>query len=321
MTTQILKCQNQTGLNPWQVQYPVTYPQGVPAVLVPQEAVPLVTQRAREALNDQRETARRAHQQGEPIDATHQYEAAARQTLVNSLARNNEAHNCNVQVQVRHLEHEADARLSQRPREFLSLLSQAANQALARKSGNGSFIRSMEARRASVFDLHTALSLEAQHAEDVKQQKKREYVGLHQHLTGLVQETQQYRGMFEPSRAAQSASGPDFDRLRRREEELSQEVRHQNDARAKFEAQSSRKRTDWSPINSGHHKAGCESASYALKLCHCKHLQAAAVPPAPTAHLAFQPEVTSHLGQRSTLLEDLSVHFRDVTEWCVYVRA
>ena len=57
---------NQTGANPWQVQYHVTYPCSVLAVLGPQEAVHLVTQQAPEALNDQRETARRAllHQEG-----------------------------------------------------------------------------------------------------------------------------------------------------------------------------------------------------------------------------------------------------------------
>ena len=57
---------NQTGLNPRQLQNP----QSVPAVFGPQEAVQLVvTQRAREALHDQVETARRdfLHQQGEPL--------------------------------------------------------------------------------------------------------------------------------------------------------------------------------------------------------------------------------------------------------------
>ena len=40
--------------------YPATYPRSVLAVLGLQEAVQLVTQRAREAQNDPRETARRA---------------------------------------------------------------------------------------------------------------------------------------------------------------------------------------------------------------------------------------------------------------------
>ena len=51
---------NQTRTSPWQLQYIATCPQCVPAVLGPQETVQLVTQRAREALNDQRETTRRA---------------------------------------------------------------------------------------------------------------------------------------------------------------------------------------------------------------------------------------------------------------------
>ena len=57
---------NKTGVNPWQLQYPVAYPHSVRAAIGLQEAVQLVTQRAREALNDQREPARRAllHQHG-----------------------------------------------------------------------------------------------------------------------------------------------------------------------------------------------------------------------------------------------------------------
>ena len=51
---------NQTRTKPWQLQFFSTYTQCVPAVLGPQEAVQLVTQRAQEALNDQRETTRRA---------------------------------------------------------------------------------------------------------------------------------------------------------------------------------------------------------------------------------------------------------------------
>ena len=43
--------------------------------------------------------------------------------LVNTPARSNEAHNNNVQLQVRQLEHEADARFHQRQRELLSRCS------------------------------------------------------------------------------------------------------------------------------------------------------------------------------------------------------
>ena len=64
------------------------------AVLGPHEAVQPVTQRAREALHDQRETARRAplHQQGEILAVTHQYEAAAKQNLVSALACEADCH-------------------------------------------------------------------------------------------------------------------------------------------------------------------------------------------------------------------------------------
>ena len=60
-----------------------------------QGTVQLVTQRAREALNDQRATARRVlrHQQEEFLAATHQYVAVAKQNLVSALARNNKTHN------------------------------------------------------------------------------------------------------------------------------------------------------------------------------------------------------------------------------------
>ena len=94
---------NQTGVNRWQPQYPVTYPQSVLSALGPQEAVQLVKRRAREAWNDQRETFRRAllHEQGWVLAATHQYEAAAKQNLVNTLTNFNEAQNYNVQIQVR----------------------------------------------------------------------------------------------------------------------------------------------------------------------------------------------------------------------------
>ena len=59
--------------------------------------------------------------------------------------------------------------------------------------------------------------------------------------TGLVQETQQCRAMFEKSRAAQSATGP---RLRQREADLLREVRHKNHDRARFDALVLRNRTN-----------------------------------------------------------------------------
>ena len=85
------------------------------AVLGHHEAVQSVSKRARETLHDQREMARRAllHQRREFLAATHQYEPAARQHLVSTLARTNEVHNCNVQMQARQLEQEADARFHQ----------------------------------------------------------------------------------------------------------------------------------------------------------------------------------------------------------------
>ena len=103
-------------MNHWQLPCLVTYLPIVFAVLGPQ-AVQLVTQRAGEALNIKEKF----------LLPLIQCEAAARQNLVNTLARRNEARNYNVQMQ---LEHEADARVSQRQRELLSRLCQKACQAL-----------------------------------------------------------------------------------------------------------------------------------------------------------------------------------------------
>ena len=87
-----------------------------------------------------------------------------------------------------------------------------------------------------VWRRRTELSLHALHAEDVSQQQNQEYAWPHQQLTGLVEETKQYRELFEESRIAQSAAGPEIDRLRRREEELLRQVQRNNDDRAKFDA-------------------------------------------------------------------------------------
>ena len=69
----------QTGVNPSQQNHS-SYLQGSPAVLGPQETVQVSPQRARDAVNVQRETARRAllHQLRAFLAVTHQYEAVAR---------------------------------------------------------------------------------------------------------------------------------------------------------------------------------------------------------------------------------------------------
>ena len=50
--------------------------------------------------------------------------------------------------------------------------------------------------------------------------------------------------MFEESRTAQTAAGPEIDRLRRREEELRREVRRQHSDSTKIDALLLRNRTD-----------------------------------------------------------------------------
>ena len=164
--------------------------------------------------------------------------AAARQNLDDTLTRNNEADNYNVQMQVRQLEHESDARLSQSQREVSSRFSQEATQALEDQRENLVTEATSEVRRRDeqVFD-YVQNSVFVHCTRKTLRNNSQEYVGPHQHLTGLVQETQQYREMFVESRAAQSAAGPQIARLRQREAELPQEVRrHQKKVRAKIDA-------------------------------------------------------------------------------------
>ena len=93
----------------------------------------------------------------------------------------------------RQLEREAGARFHQKPRELLPRFSQEANQALDNHRENVVTEVTSEVRRRDeqVFDLRTELSLQAPHQGDLTQHQSQEYVCLHQHLTGLVQESQQ----------------------------------------------------------------------------------------------------------------------------------
>ena len=52
---------------------------------------------------------------------THQFEAAARQPLVNVVVRNNEVHNHGVQMRLRQLEQDADAGFSHHQKELLTI--------------------------------------------------------------------------------------------------------------------------------------------------------------------------------------------------------
>ena len=72
-------------------------------------------------------------------------------------------------------------------------------------------------RDEQVYDLRTELSLQELHQGDLTQHQSQENAGPHSHLTGLVQETQQYREMFEETRAAISAAGPAIERLRQKQ--------------------------------------------------------------------------------------------------------
>ena len=114
---------------------------------------------------------------------------------IHTLARNSETHSYNVQMQVRQLEHEGDARFAQRQKELLSRFSQEANQALGDlRDTLVKNVRSEVWRRdEQVHGTPTELGLHALHSEDVTQQQNHDDAGQHQHLIGLGQETQQYR--------------------------------------------------------------------------------------------------------------------------------
>ena len=106
-----------------------------------------------------------------------------RQNLVNTLTGNNEAHDYNVQMEVRQLEHEADARFSQRQRELLSRFSQEAKQALENQRDSLVTEASTEVwrRHEQEHYLRTELSLHALHSEDNTLQQSQEYIKLPQH--------------------------------------------------------------------------------------------------------------------------------------------
>ena len=63
-------------------------------------------------------------------------------------------------------------------------------------------------------------------------------------MTGLVQETHQFREMFDESQIAQSAGGPEVDRLERRDDEFLREARQHNNDTAHVEALLLGKRTN-----------------------------------------------------------------------------
>ena len=72
-------------------------------------------------------------------------------------------------------------------------------------------------RDEQVHDLlRTELSLQFMHytQKTLRNTHVKNTLDLHQHLTRLVQEAQQHGEMLKESRAAQSAAGPEIDRLR-----------------------------------------------------------------------------------------------------------
>ena len=131
------------------------------------------------------------------------------------------------------------------------------------------------------------LSFHALHLEDVTQQHNQEYPGLHQHLTGLVQETQHFREMLEESRTAQPAAGPEIDRRRQREAELLREVRRQTYDTAKFDALLFRNRTNLQSRES--RTSECQQIIRDLR-SEVVHMKASAVPPNLTGRLEAKAE-------------------------------
>ena len=147
-----------------------------------------------------------------------------REDFVNILASHHKARNYHVQMLVRQLEHEADARLFQRQRKLLSRFSQAANQALdnQREVVKGHQKYGDETGKYTIYVQNSVIRL---NLEDVTPQQKSRTRWNPSALAGLVEETQQYREIFEESRVSHPATGPEIERLR--EAELPREVRRQ----------------------------------------------------------------------------------------------
>ena len=130
-------------------------------------------------------------------------------------------------------------------------------------------------------DLGTELCLQALHSKDVSQQQN-------QGLCWTTSALEKYREMFEESRTAQPAVGPEIDRLRRREDELPREARRQNNERAKLDAQPPRNRT----YLESHKSRTSETTAIDLRNTSDNFSDWAALgpwnlPPAPPATLAF----------------------------------
>ena len=110
---------NQMGVNPWQLQYIAVQPSW-------STSSAWTSKKLFNLLHNEHEQHRMVSAERPDMPC----EAAARQNLVSALSRNSEAPYHSVWMQVRQLENEADARLSQRQRELLSRCSQHADQAL-----------------------------------------------------------------------------------------------------------------------------------------------------------------------------------------------
>ena len=106
---------------------------------------------------------------------------------------------------------------TQLQKKLLSRFAQEANQALDNQRQNlvTEVTSEVRGRDWQAYELRTELSLQELHQENVTQHQCQEYVCLHQHLIGFVQETQQYREMFEET--AISATGPAIERLRQKQ--------------------------------------------------------------------------------------------------------
>ena len=231
----------------------------------------MVTQRAGEALNDQRETARRAlhHQQGELLAATHLCEAAARQNLVNALARNDEAHTYNVQMQTRQPEHEADARFSRRHKELLSRFSQEANQAL--ENQRDIFVKepTSEVRRRDeqVYDSRTKLSIQTLHSKRHNATTKSRLRWTTPELDRIgSRDSSIERSLKNLALLSQLLDQKliDFDEEKKNDYEKYDVTKMtEQNLRLNFR----RIGQTWSPTNPGHRKATKSFAIFAAKLC------------------------------------------------------
>ena len=279
---------NQTGLNPWHIQYPVTCPQSVVAVLGPQEAVQLV----KPCMISAKRFDVLCSWYQDNFLLPHIIMTLLRGETLSILWQEITNHRC--------------ANFPKTKGPVIAICS--GSKSSSRRSARN-LVTEVTSERWTRDEQVNDVRLHALYSEDVTQQQNQKYAGPHQHLTGLVKETQQYRETFEESRLAHSAAGPRIDRLRQREAELPREARRQNNDRAKLEALLKRNRTDPESRTSEGQQIICELRSEVVQL------KASAVPPNLTRDLEEKTESQKTEVQKSSKSSRINAGLSEQWGW------